>query len=57
MKISELIEKLQKAKDSVGDVEVWYKTHDEEEIIDDCLYYGMFALDDDKITIDLRTVY
>lgn len=55
MKISELIEKLQKAKDSVGDVEVWYKTPDDEEIIDD--YYGMFALDDDKITIDLRSIY
>lgn len=57
MKISELIEKLQKAKDSVGDIEVWYKTPDDEEIIDECLYYSMFALDEDKMTIDLRSIY
>ena len=51
MRIFELIEKLQRAKDVVGDIEVWYKSPDDEEIIDDYLYYGLFALDEDKITL------
>ncbi len=57
MTISKLIANLQKIQKEQGDLDVWYKTHDEEELLDTYIYNGMFVVDEDKLIIDTRCIY
>lgn len=57
MTISKLIANLQKVQKEQGDLDVWYKTHDEEELLDTYIYNGMFVVDENKLIIDTRCIY